>query len=696
MTEETARPASDVARLRALARMHGVQTWYMDAAGALQQASTETLIGTLRALGAPLEGPADVGDAIQARAELLRNTVIEPVHVAWDGHLRSIEVRDPDVGTSPLQIHIYLEDGGVRSWTVQPQPVPAGAGFTVESCARLPIDCTLPLGYHRLEIETPARTAEATIISAPRRAFVDERRSWGVFAPLYALHSARSWGIGDFTDLGRLLEWTGERGGNFVGTLPLLAAFLEEPFEPSPYAPASRLFWNELYIDPERLPGAGDGPGVDVRAEWLACRAGRLVDYRHTAAMKRQVLNAAAVRFFEGGGDRSADWQRFLAAYPAVEAYARFRAVGDRQRTGWPAWPERLRGGTIEAGDYDPADERYHLFAQYSADRQLAEVAGGARTAGARLYLDLPIGVHGDSFDVWRQPELFARGASAGAPADALFSGGQDWGFPPLNPDSVRRDGYRYISDCIRHHLRYAGMLRLDHVMALRRLYWVPAGLSAKEGAYVRYPQDEWVAMLTLESVRHQATIIGEDLGTVPPEVREAMDRHAMQRMHVVQFEATSDGEPPIPDPPEPVIASLNTHDMPTFAAYWRGSDIEDQLDLGLTGEGDVRERLAARARLRRRAAEQLGMPGEAMNADGAAAALPALLAHLARSDARAVILNLEDLWLETEPQNVPGTSTERPNWRRRLRLDLEHITHSSDLRAALDAVTRLRAENSE
>jgi 4-alpha-glucanotransferase len=220
--------------------------------------------------------------------------------------------------------------------------------------------------------------------------------------------------------------------------------------------------------------------------------------------------------------------------------------------------------------------------------------------------------------------------------------------------------------------------------------------MSATEGAYVRYPQDEWLAVLTLESRRHDATIVGEDLGTVPPEVRTAMDEHAIQRMYVVQFEANASADPPLGASPEPVVASLNTHDMPPFAAFWEALDVADQLDLGLIDEYGVQPRLEERAALRRAVADHFAMGDGAADADAADQALPALLVHLARSDARALLVNIEDLWLETRPQNVPGTSTERPNWQHRLRFSLEQIIGNRGIRSALEAIGRLRAAPGE
>jgi 4-alpha-glucanotransferase len=373
----------------------------------------------------------------------------------------------------------------------------------------------------------------------------------------------------------------------------------------------------------------------------------------------------------------------FADASPRTADYARFRAVCDRQRSGWPTWPQPMRDGRHLRRRLRAADFDYHLFAQWQADRQLGAMKGASQNGGAALYLDMPLGVNPDGYDCWRMRELFAAGVSAGAPPDTLFTGGQDWGFRPLNPGPLRDSGYAYLIDVIRHHLRHAHMLRLDHVMSLYRLFWVPAGMSAREGVYVRYPEDELFAILVLESARHQAVIVGEDLGTVPPAVRRSMDRHGIQRMSVLQYEASPDSEPAVPTPDANVVASLNTHDMPTFAGFWRGSELDDQHDLGLIDEDGLADAMTRRAALRRRISRDIGAGGTVE----APLARQRLLERLAASPARYVLITLEDLWDEPLPQNVPGTSHERPNWKRRAARTSPQVTSDPSLRRMLEAI---------
>ena len=657
--------------LHQLAHLYGVRRWYEDIGGERRHASPEAVFLTLRALGAPLQSPLDVPGALAERRAEARADGTDPVHTAWDGRLAHLAIRVPP-RTAATQAHLTLrlESGEVRRWRARFEPT----GTTGEGVPayHLRIPYRLPLGYHELEVETRRRTYRVRVISAPRKAPVPAHESnWGVFAPLYSVRTARDDGAGDFADLARLAAWVGAQGGAYVGTLPLLAAFVDRPLEPSPYAPVSRLFWNEFYVS------GGDPAGA-------AALSGdhRLVDYRTVAQHRRRLLSQAAAELFSRADHPELqELQQFVASRPRLADYARFRAVCDRYEAGWHSWPQRLQNGDLRAEDCDLTDEHYYLYAQWQAERQLAAIGENARGGGAALYLDLPLGVNSDGYDAWRFRDVFAEGASAGAPPDTLFIGGQDWGFRPLSPERLRASGYTYFIEAIRHHLRHARMLRLDHVMSLFRLYWIPAGLSAKDGVYVQYPADELLAVLLTESARHGAAIVGEDLGTVPRAVRRAMDRRRIMRIYVVQYELGSGDDQPLNEVPRNAVASINNHDMPPFAAFVRAGEVADQLDLGLVTEAEAAQARAARAELVRRLERHFRTPADAR------ALLEALLQHLAASDARTVLVNLEDLWLEEAAQNVPGTNSERPNWQRRFARTLEAIMADDDIASTLRAV---------
>ncbi|MGD2116508.1 MAG: 4-alpha-glucanotransferase, partial [Acidobacteriota bacterium] len=482
-------------RLAELARLHGIQPAYRDAFGHRREASRETLLALLRTLGVPVESSADVPALLESRREELERRPAEPVAVAWEGRLE-LPVRFPSPGGAPETVgcELQLEGGGTRRWRLAPERGPGGTKESGEPRHVLRLPGTLPLGYHRLHLELDRGSADVLVLAAPRRAFGSERdptaprepRAWGVFLPLHALRTARSWGTGDLTDLARLTGWVAGAGGGMVGTLPLYASFLgagREPFEPSPYAPASRLFWNELYADPEAAPElersklARELLGSTAFREELAdLRNADLVDYRQAMRVKRRVLRALAEAAFEDGGvARRAELEAFVREHPELEDYAAFRARTERDGP-WGTW-----GGRPD--EVDPDSRHYHLYVQWLVHSQMGALAA--------VYLDLPLGVHPDSYDLWRHRELFAEGVSAGAPPDPFFSRGQSWGFPPLHPERQRAEGYAHLRRVLSTAMEASGVLRIDHVMALHRLFWVPSGHDATEGAYVRYPAEE-------------------------------------------------------------------------------------------------------------------------------------------------------------------------------------------------------------
>lgn len=692
--------------LTQLARLHGVQPYYYDAARQRRAASPDALLALLRALGAPVERAADVRGALERRREESWTTPAEPVHLAWDGRPLPLELRLPAArADARARCTLTLEDGDARVWSARLGELEVEAEHQGRYVAkRLPLPSPLPPGYHRLRVEGLGDPAETLIVAAPRRAFGPHAREWGAFLPLYALRSRRSPALGDLGDLRELAAWIGSLGGSAVATLPLFAAFLDadvRPFEPSPYAPATRLFWNELYLDLERAPGLADAPAAQELLGSAAYRRAlrrearrELVDYRELAALRRPILAALAAAFPAA----EPAFRRFRERRPRLEEYARFRAAMRRQGTSWREWSARLRDGRIRPGDVDPADVRYHEYAQFALDEQLGELAqagGGneAETRPATLYLDIPLGVHRDGYDVWANRDLFPDGISAGAPPDALFGGGQDWGFPPLHPETLRRTGYRYFVDSLRTVMPFAGTLRFDHVMSLHRLYWIPEGFGAREGTYVRYPADELYAILALESHRHRTRIVGEDLGTVPQEVRAQMGRHHIARMYVLQYEATPAETPPVHAVVPDSVASLNTHDMPPFRGFWEGADIGDRLELGLIDDAGAREERRARAALCEKLASFLTAQGWLAGPADEPAVLHAALAYLGAGDDWLTLAGLADLWGEDRPQNVPGTGEERPNWRRRARLSLEEMKRDPAVGGILRTIDRIRRD---
>ena len=697
-----------IAGLGTLARMYGVQTAFYDVEDHRQQASPEAVLLILRALGAPAETTADIADALRERRQGIWARGVEPVAVAWDGQPIGIELRLPATSADgTLRCNLELETGDNHAWTCDVAGLPVVESAIVEGvrcqAMRLSLPFRLPWGYHRLTLKWGARQFETLVISAPLRAHAGREgpasKCWGVFLPLYALHSGRSWGAGDLADFESLLEWVAELGGSVIATLPLLASFLDHPLEPSPYAPVSRRFWNEFYIDVTRVPELRRCPSAqvilgspEVHRELEGLRSLPLVDYHRQMGLKRRVLEELARCFFAEPSERFSAFTRFVEAHPPLEDYSRFRATAERRRSPWSTWPRPLREGVLKTGDYDEGAKRYHLYVQWLAQEQMQAISADARARAVKLSLDLPLGVHPDGYDVWRERDMFALGVAAGSPPDAFFTNGQNWGFPPLHPEAMRKQGYRYFIDCLRHHLQHGGILRLDHIMSLHRLYWIPRGMEAHEGVYVRYPSEELYAILSVESHRHQALIVGEDLGTVPRYVRREMARHDIHRTYVVQFELRPERRHPVGPVPAASVASINTHDMALFAAFWRGLDIDDRLKRGLLDDEGARGERKSRQALKQSFLALLRRQGLLRETEeDERSVLRACLAFLSATRARVVYVGLEDLWLETKPQNVPGTSDEHPNWRRKAHYSFEAFSQMPEVLATLQEVDRLR-----
>jgi 4-alpha-glucanotransferase len=674
--------------LRQLAKAAGLDPEWTSWTGAPAASSQESLLAALRALEADLGvRVASPDDAPAALAEIERarwTEIVPPVVVGWDATL-VVPFAVPADSDGDWEVEVTTESGRVVKAHGRLFELPADShawpGGRVHCIRRATVWLEHELGYHAVAWRCAGASGEAFGISAPERAHGGPgtgARRWGVFAPVYGLANPRSGQAGDLANLRELFAAVDRRGGRYVATLPILAAFLDEPCAFSPYSPASRHFWNELYLDLHALAAelgmaAPDAPPIV---------ADTLIDYREQYRWRRAALDRLAPQLLAIHRDEIDAWARSAQAYD----YAAFRAFGETTRTGWRSWPAMWRDelplvtsrAEALAVGAEAARLDTHVVGQWAMQRQLERIAtggygshaatgGGSTDPRVQLYLDLPVGVNLDAYEVWRSRHLFLTPLAAGAPPDPLFLGGQNWGLPPVSPIALRRDHYRYVIRCVRHHMQVAGMLRIDHVMGLFRLYVVPQGQPATDGVYLRYHPEELLAILTLESSRARCALVGEDLGTVPPQVRPAMARHGLFRIHVGQwFMPGKPGEQPGTAPAES-IASLNTHDTATFAGWWRGADIDDKRELGLIdAEQDARERLE---RADQRAA--LVTFARADIADDhlteVERAMVAATEDLAVGAAEVVLVALDDLALEPTPHNVPGTTVERPNWQRRV-----------------------------
>lgn len=563
---------------------------------------------------------------------------IEPVAVLIEGDGGSIG----STAGGWVNAEIELEDGNRRD---------AGAESR-DGRLRLPGD--LPLGYHKL------RTAhgEPAIIVAPRTCYVPEvlqagGKAWGLTCQLYSLRTGR--GIGDFGALGDFAEGAARAGAAAIGVNPLHALFPAEPRHISPYSPSSRQYLNPLYID------VGD----------LGIHGDEFVDYPAIAGAKRAALEAR----FPG---------RVPAVDPELRRFATFEALHAhalRSDWGWcwRDWPEEFRSPASSAVAAFGAEHRrevdFFVWLQLEADRQLGAAADRARRAGMAigLYRDLAVGVDPNGAEAWADQDLLVPGPAVGAPPDVLNLKGQNWGLVPLSPTALRRRAYAPFVAGLRANMRHAGALRIDHVMALRHLYWIPHGAAPDEGTYVRYPFEDLVRILALESVRHRCAVIGEDLGTVPEGFRERMQAANVLSYRVLMFERGQDGAFLPPDAYPPLAAaSVATHDIATLRGWLAGRDIDwrERLHMHPSEESRRGDR-ESRAHDGRRLLEALAREG--------LPTAPELLAesvhrYLARSSSRFMLVQVEDVVDMVEQANLPGTIDEHPNWRRRLPLSIDDI----------------------
>lgn len=701
-------------QLRRLAALYRVQTSYIDMHGQRCYASEESLLGVLRALHVPVAGMTGVDQALRMRREELLSQWLPSILLAWDGDPDGVCIRIPTrsipshaIGPR-LQYTLHLENGDIWSGNVLTDQMRTlryvNCGGEMAAIKALLPAKPIPLGYHKLTVLLGARAFHATVISSPMGSYQipsSEQHEWGVFAPIYSLQSSRNWGVGDLTDAEALVAWAGGQGASLFGTLPFLATYLDVPCDPSPYTPVSRLFWNELFIDVTRLPELNDCMAAQelvgsprFQEELRALRAGRLVDYRRAMKIKRDAMYLLSKHLVAKRGGRFDYLSARVDQDGELRNYARFRAAVQKTGKVWTVWPSGFGDTEIADESIDYVDVMYHQYVQFVASEQVEGLTRRCDAEEVSLYLDFPLGTHPQGYDTWKYRSLFALEATVGAPPDPVFTTGQNWGFHPLNPEAQQADGYRYFAATLRHQMRHAGLLRLDHVMGLHRMYWIPDGQSKSDGIYVHSPSRELYAVLTLESHRMKTALVGEDLGIVPGYVRSAMARHGLTGMSVAYWDLTADPHGALQRLAEQpnTVASLNTHDMFPFAAFWHGLDADRREELGMITASQADLERWTRGELRNRLTAHLRGMGFSIEGEGdAAGALEGILALLAGSRARWVLVNLEDLWLETSPQNIPDTVDEHPNWRQKMKLGIEEILHDEALHELLSRLSVLR-----
>ncbi|MDO6705994.1 4-alpha-glucanotransferase [Photobacterium sp. 1_MG-2023] len=718
--------------LKAVARQAGLAESYISAWGEDTPVSEETLARLLAAMGYDVSSDA----ALEASAARLQpREVLAPVQVIRQGEPVQVELMlGRSARVSDFSWRLLTEQGEVMEGWLQSQLVSDDRAQGGSLRVALP---ELPLGYHQLEMYRKRRQSpyQMTLIVTPTACFkqpalVQGKKLWGPSVQLYSVRTGHNWGIGDFGDLKQLVSDVAAQGGDFVGLNPIHSLFPANPEGASPYSPSSRRWLNIIYIDVCAVPEFAQCDealqlvGSDAFQQRLnAARESNWVNYSEVACLKMAVLpmlfstfkqrhlkaetarGGAFLAFVENGGESLMHQAAFDALHAELKAT-------DEHIWGWPVFPEPYRqfdsAAVQQFIERHPDQVQLYMYLQWLADTQLAEAQQLAEEKGMvmGLYRDLAVGVCDSGAETWADQGALCQDVSVGAPPDILGPLGQNWGLPPFNPQQLRKMAYQPFIDLLQSNMRHCGALRIDHVLGLLRLWWIPKGESAKQGAYMYYPVDDLMAILALESHRHQCTVIGEDLGTVPDEIVEKLATAGIHSYKVFFFETAEDGGYYSPAHyAEQSMSALCTHDMPTLRGFWHCDDLKLGRELGLyPDEAQLKGLFDGRAESKQRILDSVNWHGflpdnvgrDAMSVPMDQALSESLQLHLAAGASALLSLQLED-WLEMDkPVNIPGTVDEYPNWRRKLSANLEDLFNRPNIQALSKRLTAARAQASQ
>lgn len=718
-----------------LLRLRGIETSYTDAWGNHTEVVPQSKTKLLRAMGYPVDDEAALAQALQAEIEDHWLSWLPNVLVVRESLKMELEIRVRiDQATQVFDWHLTTEHGEVLRGELSPingELIAVHSLNDIEYQAyRVPFADQLPLGYHTLTVSLQGSedSEECRYIVAPQQAYKPPYikaggKVWGPSVQLYCLRSERNWGVGDFCDLKYLIQQVAAKGGDFVGLNPIHALYPANPESASPYSPSSRRWLNVIYIDVEGIPEyAASEAQMLVRSDEFQTRLQQLrasewIDYTTVMQTKLQALRLVFQAFQNSVSKQSPRAKAFnefvqtggesLAAQAAYDAIQAHYYQKGQNAWGWPAWPQQFQEyHQPEVASWVKAhqsDVDFYVWLQWIAEQQLDEAHSLAVESGMRLglYRDLAVGVSQGSVETWCNGELYCQDASVGAPPDVLGPLGQNWGLPPMDLNKLEAQGYQPMIELFRSNMRSCGAMRIDHVMALLRLWWIPIGEDAGKGAYVHYPIDDLLGILNLESQRNQCLVIGEDLGTIPEGIFEVLQANGIHSYRVLFFETAADGGYISPAHyPEQAMAVLTTHDMATLSGFWHCDDLKLGQELGLYPDDQVLHNLYAG----RHASKQLlldSLHGHGsipdyisrdVNAVGMDRGLSfGMQVHMAHGNSALLALQLED-WLEMDkPINVPGTSSEYPNWRRKLTRNLSELFAEPDIQQLLEALTDAR-----
>lgn len=622
--------------LRRTSRIWGLQPVYKDSTGKWATSPNSTLIETLSALTShPVQNDQDLLHLIEKRKASFYEKGIEPVKAVWQSENAFLELYLSEKEKNQSAEFLITDENE--------QVISKGHFQTAD---RFQLPKNLPLGYLNLKIRFQNRELSTLIVSAPAKLpeLKNLDRSWGPFLPLYAVRSEKDWGIGSLQELKTVGKELHHFGAKWVGVLPMLAGnFDPKDCDPSPYSALSRLFWNEIYLDVDKLVAKSQSQAAlnliqspEFQKELSRLRSTDYVDYHAVYQQKKKILQILSQEFFSSQESSQNDYLEFKKLYPDLEGYTKFRS-------------SELEG------------QNFHSYVQFQMHQSLKELS---EREPFGLYMDYPVGVNDSGYDFHQYKDIFFKEVSVGAPPEPVFQLGQDWGFPSYHPHRLRETGYSYVRKTLETHLRYSKILRLDHVMGLHRVYVVPKGRSGKDGVYLRYKPEEFFAIACLEAHRANADLIGENLGTVPDAVNETLVKRNFKGMTVGEFIMDQSPTQITETTPKETLACVNTHDMPLFSAFLTGEDLDQVADLGILDKSFKESLKSDRLKAIHQWIQSTGKTPDQL--------IEVMVESLARSNARYLIVNIEDLWNEKRPQNIPGTYREVPNWRRKFSLAQE------------------------
>ncbi|MBU2876162.1 4-alpha-glucanotransferase [Aliiglaciecola lipolytica] len=719
-----------------LVDIKGVESNYIDAWGKPEIVKQQSKRKLLSAMGYQVDDEESLIAQVETEFQQIWMSPLNPVQVNRDTDELFITVRLPiELVNDDFVIAIDCEDKS----TLQQKFVPIDGDLINATIIEdiefqeylIKLNHSLPLGYHQLKLlaDDGDQIAAMRMIMAPSSCYhpqsiLDGRKVWGLSVQLYCLRSENNWGVGDFSDLAQLIASAAKNGAQFIGLNPIHALYPANPDACSPYGPSSRRWLNFIYLDVTAIDGYNcpDVQELVNNAEFQSrldhVRSLEYVDYEAVTQLKLGALervfdnqnshflskntkqNKAFKQFVKEGGDSL----QMLATYDALQEHL---ANQGKPSWGWPVFPKEYADFQSPAVSKfvkkNAKRVKFYLFLQWQAALQLeaANQVATQNNMSIGIYRDLAVGVSEGSAEIWGNKDLYCTDASVGAPPDVLGPLGQNWGLPPMDPEKLYHQQYQPIIDLFDSNMRSAGALRIDHVMALLRLWWVAKGDNAKDGGYVYYPVDDLLGILALESQRHQSLVIGEDLGTVPEEIRSKLADNGVYSYRVFFFEQAKDGGFYSPsDYPVQSMSTLTTHDMPTLSGYWHCHDLELGKELGLYPTEEILSGLYASRHSNKqqilnslhghhaipewmdRQVDHLGMSKE-LNYD--------MQVHMATGSSALLSLQLED-WLQMDkPVNIPGTFKEYPNWKRKLNQDLEQIFSDPDIVLLAKKLTKAR-----